>query len=219
MNRRDVDIVDERKVPSGSVGGGMLPKAARSHCLSRSSGERARELVRQSVEGMGEDNQVVDFSANVPPSSQEGRGLSVSDGSRLNSFASSFPPCPPPQNTPVSGVPYLTNFMEQEQKQEQEQRREREKQQEQEHTQQQRVSFTNRQQQMSVDESDPDHDLDIVNAYPVDDDEEELRRVRSAESYPGKFPVSDGLELCALASAPFYKIGKGSTSVRPFSDV
>lgn len=190
----------------------MLPKAARSQCLSRSSGERARELVRQSVEGRGEDTQVVDSSANVA-SSQEGRGLSVSDGSRLNSFASSFPACPPPQNTPVSGVPYLTNVMEQEQK------REREKQQEEEHTQQRRVSFTNRQQQMSVDESDPDHDLDIVNAYPVDDDEEELRRVRSAESYPGKFPVSDGLELCALASAPFYRIGKGSASVRPFSDV
>lgn len=212
MNRQNVDVVGELKGPSSSVGGGMLPKAARSQCLSRSSGERARELVRQSVEGRGEDTQVVDSSANVA-SSQEGRGLSVSDGSRLNSFASSFPACPPPQNTPVSGVPYLTNVMEQEQK------REREKQQEEEHTQQRRVSFTNRQQQMSVDESDPDHDLDIVNAYPVDDDEEELRRVRSAESYPGKFPVSDGLELCALASAPFYRIGKGSASVRPFSDV
>ena len=202
----------ELKGPSSVGGGEILPKAARSQCLSRSSGERARELVRQSVEGMGEGNQVVGFSANVA-SSQEGRGQSVSEGSRLNSFASSFPACPPPQNTPVSGVPYLTNVMEQEHK------REREKQQNQEHTQQRRVSFTNRQQQMSVDESDPDHDLDIVNAYPVDDDEEELRRVRSAESYPGKFPVSDGLELCALASAPFYRIGKGSTSVRPFSDV
>lgn len=213
-----MDVVGELRGPSSSVGGEMLPKAARSQCLSRSSGERARELVRQSVEGMGEDNQVVDFSANVA-SSQEGREQSISEGSRLNSFASSFPACPPPQNTPISGVPYLTNVMEQEYKQEQEQKRDREKQQIQEHTQQRRVSFTNRQQQMSVDESDPDHALDIVNAYPVDDDEEELRRVRSAESYPGKFPVSDGLELCALASAPFYRIGEGSTSVRPFSDV
>ena len=213
-----MDVVGELRGPSSSVGGEMLPKAARSQCLSRSSGERARELVRQSVEGMGEDNQVVDFSANVA-SSQKGREQSISEGSRLNSFASSFPACPPPQNTPISGVPYLTNVMEKEYKQEQEQKREREKQQIQEHTQQRRVSFTNRQQQMSVDESDPDHALDIVNAYPVDDDEEELRRVRSAESYPGKFPVSDGLELCALASAPFYRIGEGSTSVRPFSDV
>lgn len=213
-----MDVVGELKRPSSSVGRGVLPKGARSQCLSRSSGERARELVRQSVEGMGENNQVVDFSVNVV-SSQEGIEQSVSEGSRLNSFASSFPACPPPQNTPVSGVPYLTNVMEQEYKQVQEQKRKREKQQDQDHTQQRRVSFTNRQQQMSVDECDPDHDLDIANAYPVDDDEEELRRVRSAESYPGKFPVSDGLELCALASAPFYRIGKGSTSVRPFSDV
>lgn len=46
-----------------------------------------------------------------------------------------------------------------------------------------------------------------------------LQATRSAESFPGKFPVSDGLELGALATAPIQVKGKGTTSVRPFSDV
>lgn len=46
-----------------------------------------------------------------------------------------------------------------------------------------------------------------------------LRLVRSAESYPGRFPVSDGLPLAALATAPICVRGKAKTSVRPLSDM
>ena len=47
----------------------------------------------------------------------------------------------------------------------------------------------------------------------------ELHRTQSAESYPGKFPVSDGLDYSSLASAMHQMRGKGTTSVRPLSDV
>lgn len=43
--------------------------------------------------------------------------------------------------------------------------------------------------------------------------------VRSAESYPGKFPVSEGLPLEALATAPICLRGKAQTSVRPLSEI
>ncbi|RJE19881.1 hypothetical protein PHISCL_07772 [Aspergillus sclerotialis] len=46
-----------------------------------------------------------------------------------------------------------------------------------------------------------------------------LHRTQSAESYPGKFPVSDGLEYSSLASALHQMRGRGTTSVRPLSDV
>jgi hypothetical protein len=39
----------------------------------------------------------------------------------------------------------------------------------------------------------------------------------SVESYPGKFPVSDALDYSSLATAYAVR-GKGTTSVRPFSD-
>ena len=51
------------------------------------------------------------------------------------------------------------------------------------------------------------------------DEKGELHRSRSVESYPGKFPVSDGLEYSSLASASHQMRGKGTTSVRPLSDV
>jgi hypothetical protein len=41
---------------------------------------------------------------------------------------------------------------------------------------------------------------------------------RSMESYPGKFPVSDGLEYSNLARASANFRERGTTSVRPFSD-
>ncbi|KAJ5190462.1 uncharacterized protein N7498_009447 [Penicillium cinerascens] len=41
---------------------------------------------------------------------------------------------------------------------------------------------------------------------------------RSTESYPGKFPVSDGLEYSNLATASLNFRERGTTSVRPFSD-
>ncbi|KAJ5662343.1 uncharacterized protein N7477_009959 [Penicillium maclennaniae] len=41
---------------------------------------------------------------------------------------------------------------------------------------------------------------------------------RSTESYPGKFPVSDGLEYSNLATAALNFRERGTTSVRPFSD-
>ena len=43
------------------------------------------------------------------------------------------------------------------------------------------------------------------------------RKYHSIESYPGKFPVSDALDYSSLASA-FAVRGRGTTSVRPFSD-
>ncbi|KAI9932823.1 hypothetical protein ASPWEDRAFT_208317 [Aspergillus wentii DTO 134E9] len=47
----------------------------------------------------------------------------------------------------------------------------------------------------------------------------DLHSIRSVESYPGKFPVSDGLEFSSLASAQHRLRGRGTTSVRPFSDM
>lgn len=41
---------------------------------------------------------------------------------------------------------------------------------------------------------------------------------RSTESYPGKYPVSDGLEYSKLATASHAFRERGTTSVRPFSD-
>ncbi|KAJ5976091.1 hypothetical protein N7481_009798 [Penicillium waksmanii] len=40
----------------------------------------------------------------------------------------------------------------------------------------------------------------------------------STESYPGKFPVSDGMEYSNLATAEYAFRERGTTSVRPFSD-
>lgn len=40
----------------------------------------------------------------------------------------------------------------------------------------------------------------------------------STESYPGKFPVSEGVEYSSLATAGFAFRERGTTSVRPFSD-
>ncbi|EYE90045.1 uncharacterized protein EURHEDRAFT_527299 [Aspergillus ruber CBS 135680] len=51
------------------------------------------------------------------------------------------------------------------------------------------------------------------------DPEGGLKLIRSAESYPGKFPVSEGLPLTALATAPICVRGKAQTSVRPLSEV
>jgi hypothetical protein len=56
-------------------------------------------------------------------------------------------------------------------------------------------------------------------------DDEDLETVQmnrspkyhSIESYPGKFPVSDHLEYSSLATAYAVR-GRGTTSVRPFSD-
>lgn len=48
---------------------------------------------------------------------------------------------------------------------------------------------------------------------------ENLRATHSVESFPGKFPISDGLEFSSLATAPHHIRGRGTTSVRPFSDV
>lgn len=77
-----------------------------------------------------------------------------------------------------------------------------------------------KQQQPSVDyEND---ELHISNTARLDQEILEmdgLQTTRSAESFPGKFPVSDGLDLGALATAPIQVKGKGTTSVRPFSDV
>jgi hypothetical protein len=42
-------------------------------------------------------------------------------------------------------------------------------------------------------------------------------KYHSIESYPGKFPVSDHLEYSSLATAYALR-GRGTTSVRPFSD-
>ncbi|KAJ5086797.1 hypothetical protein NUU61_008104 [Penicillium alfredii] len=43
-------------------------------------------------------------------------------------------------------------------------------------------------------------------------------KYRSVESYPGRFPVSDTLEYSSLATASFAFKGRGTTTVRPFSD-
>jgi hypothetical protein len=43
------------------------------------------------------------------------------------------------------------------------------------------------------------------------------RKYHSIESYPGKFPVSDALDFSSLATAYAVR-GRGTTSVRPFSD-
>ncbi|RHZ43945.1 uncharacterized protein CDV56_100503 [Aspergillus thermomutatus] len=48
---------------------------------------------------------------------------------------------------------------------------------------------------------------------------ETLQATHSVESFPGKFPISDGLEFSSLATAPHHISGRGTTSVRPFSDV
>jgi len=40
----------------------------------------------------------------------------------------------------------------------------------------------------------------------------------STESYPGQFPVSDGVEYSSLATAEYAFRERGTTSVRPFSD-
>ncbi|OQE43518.1 hypothetical protein PENCOP_c003G07930 [Penicillium coprophilum] len=44
-----------------------------------------------------------------------------------------------------------------------------------------------------------------------------VRKYHSIESYPGKFPVSDSLDYSSLATAYAVR-GRGTTSVRPFSD-
>ncbi|KKK21409.1 hypothetical protein P175DRAFT_028807 [Aspergillus ochraceoroseus IBT 24754] len=50
--------------------------------------------------------------------------------------------------------------------------------------------------------------------------EDELRQTRSADSFPGEFPVSDGLEFSSLATASRHlRIPSMRTSVRPFSDL
>ncbi|KAJ5679626.1 hypothetical protein N7462_007870 [Penicillium macrosclerotiorum] len=43
-------------------------------------------------------------------------------------------------------------------------------------------------------------------------------KCRSTESYPGKFPVSEGMEFSSLATAEYAFRERGTTSVRPFSD-
>ncbi|KAJ5374735.1 hypothetical protein N7517_006741 [Penicillium concentricum] len=54
----------------------------------------------------------------------------------------------------------------------------------------------------------------------VDSETVQMNRARkyySIESYPGKFPVSDALDYSSLATAYAVR-GRGTTSVRPFSD-
>ncbi|KAJ5809977.1 uncharacterized protein N7503_002195 [Penicillium pulvis] len=43
-------------------------------------------------------------------------------------------------------------------------------------------------------------------------------KCHSTESYPGKFPVSEGVEFSGLATAEYAFREKGTTTVRPFSD-
>ena len=67
-------------------------------------------------------------------------------------------------------------------------------------------------------------ELDSVGGENEDEDGDgegglKLMLVRSAESYPGKFPVSEGLPLEALATAPICVRGKAQTSVRPLSEL
>lgn len=47
---------------------------------------------------------------------------------------------------------------------------------------------------------------------------EHVRKSMSAESFPGRFPISDGLERGSLATARNV-LGRGATSVRPFSEI
>ncbi|KAJ5217104.1 hypothetical protein N7468_010112 [Penicillium chermesinum] len=44
------------------------------------------------------------------------------------------------------------------------------------------------------------------------------QKCHSTESYPGKFPVSEGMEFSELATAEYAFREKGTTTVRPFSD-
>ncbi|KAF9891965.1 hypothetical protein FE257_002928 [Aspergillus nanangensis] len=57
-----------------------------------------------------------------------------------------------------------------------------------------------------------------LSTYGAPLDMEDLSQSQSAESFPGKFPVSDGLEFCSLAT-PHCIRGRGAISVRPFSDM
>lgn len=43
-------------------------------------------------------------------------------------------------------------------------------------------------------------------------------KCHSTESYPGKFPVSEGVEFSGLSTAEYAFREKGTTTVRPFSD-
>ncbi|KAJ6083908.1 hypothetical protein N7486_010708 [Penicillium sp. IBT 16267x] len=43
-------------------------------------------------------------------------------------------------------------------------------------------------------------------------------KCHSTESYPGKFPVSEGIDFSGLATAEYAFREKGTTNVRPFSD-
>ncbi|KAJ5777895.1 hypothetical protein N7520_001141 [Penicillium odoratum] len=43
-------------------------------------------------------------------------------------------------------------------------------------------------------------------------------KCHSTESYPGKFPVSEGIEFSGLATAEYAFRERGTTTVRPFSD-
>lgn len=48
---------------------------------------------------------------------------------------------------------------------------------------------------------------------------ERLHVSRSMESYPGRYPVSDHLDYSSLATPVSQMRGRGTTSVRPFSEV
>jgi hypothetical protein len=48
----------------------------------------------------------------------------------------------------------------------------------------------------------------------------EHRHLKSADSFPGEFPISEGLEYSSLATAKHHsRIPSVRTSVRPFSDL
>ncbi|KAB8236177.1 hypothetical protein ETB97_006657 [Aspergillus alliaceus] len=49
--------------------------------------------------------------------------------------------------------------------------------------------------------------------------EEGAKTSRSAESFPGKFPISEGSDAQNLSTMPQCMRGRGVTSVRPFSDL
>ena len=62
-----------------------------------------------------------------------------------------------------------------------------------------------------------------VEPEPENEDEDGLKlardvKCRSTESYPGKFPVSEGMEFSSLATASYAFRERGTTTVRPFSD-
>ncbi|PYH87519.1 hypothetical protein BO71DRAFT_340852 [Aspergillus ellipticus CBS 707.79] len=69
--------------------------------------------------------------------------------------------------------------------------------------------------------------MDTMTAVPdpIPADMERLQRMRSADSYPGKFPISEGLEFSSLATAVPRANQAGSETaaeravVRPFTDV